>query len=200
LSFIDDSLLKAGSNIQNHGEDVQTDEQLTPTLENMIILTWLRLINTELPALIKQPYGTELRSKPWPASNPRFPRLLTPFLRKSTLQMKQRFFALPFNALPNNVPTPNQPTTRTQLKAAHCASKQNDHSSSITKASAHSCLMRIANICLGHDTLLVSRSTPLTTLTLTLNRTKITHSPITTEQIHRPQSTHQAVPTPESSL
>jgi hypothetical protein len=31
----------ADSNIQHHGEDVQIDEELTPTLENMIVLTRL---------------------------------------------------------------------------------------------------------------------------------------------------------------
>jgi hypothetical protein len=82
LSFIDDSLLKAGSNIQNHGEDVQTDEELTPTLENMIILTWLRLINTELPALIKQRYGKELRSKTLASLKPEISQALDSLLEE----------------------------------------------------------------------------------------------------------------------
>ena len=43
--------------------DVTTvDEEVSPSLENMIVLTWLRLINTALPKLVKQRYGTELRT------------------------------------------------------------------------------------------------------------------------------------------
>ena len=38
LSLIDDSLLKANDNIQHHGENGYADEELTPTLENMIVL------------------------------------------------------------------------------------------------------------------------------------------------------------------
>ncbi|CAB4041809.1 Retrovirus-related Pol poly from transposon opus, partial [Paramuricea clavata] len=36
LSFIDDNLLTANGNIRHHGEDVSTDEELTPSLENII--------------------------------------------------------------------------------------------------------------------------------------------------------------------
>ena len=63
LSFIDDNLLTASGNIRHHSEDVTTDEELTPSLENVIVLTWLRLIHADLPALVKQRYGTELRSQ-----------------------------------------------------------------------------------------------------------------------------------------
>ena len=47
----------------HHGEQVPEDEELTPTLENVIVLTWLRLIHPSLPRLVKQRYGTELRSR-----------------------------------------------------------------------------------------------------------------------------------------
>ena len=63
VSFIDDNLLKANGNIPHYGENVTTDEEVTPSLDNMIVLTWLRLIHTDLPALVKQRYGTELRSQ-----------------------------------------------------------------------------------------------------------------------------------------
>jgi len=41
---------------------VTEDEELTPTLENMVILTWLRLIHPSLPKLVKQRHRTELKS------------------------------------------------------------------------------------------------------------------------------------------
>lgn len=62
MSFIDDSLLQTGSNIRHHGETVHSDEEATPTLENLVVLTWLRLIHPDLPSLVKQRYGTQLRS------------------------------------------------------------------------------------------------------------------------------------------
>ena len=67
LSFIDDSLLKANENIQHHGENVSADEELSPTLENMIVLNWLRLIHTDLPALVKQRMAQNCVQKPLPA-------------------------------------------------------------------------------------------------------------------------------------
>ena len=63
VGFIDDNLLKANSNIQHYGENVTTDQEVTTSIDNMIVLTWLRLIHTDLPALVKQRYGTELRSQ-----------------------------------------------------------------------------------------------------------------------------------------
>ena len=36
---------------------------MTPSLENFVVLTWLRLIHSDLPNLVKQRYGTDLRSQ-----------------------------------------------------------------------------------------------------------------------------------------
>ena len=63
MSFVEDNLLAANGTITHHGEALTRDEEMTPSLENMIVLTWLRLIHPDLPALIKQRYGTELRSR-----------------------------------------------------------------------------------------------------------------------------------------
>ena len=62
-SFIDDSLMRTDSGITHHGEKIANDEELSPTLENLIVLTWLRLIHPDLPRLVKQRYGTELRAR-----------------------------------------------------------------------------------------------------------------------------------------
>ena len=61
-AFVEDSLLRANG-LTHHGEQVSEDEELSPTLENFIVLTWLRLIHSSLPRLVKQRYGTELRSR-----------------------------------------------------------------------------------------------------------------------------------------
>jgi hypothetical protein len=62
-AFMEDNLLRQGGGISHHGEAVPDDEEMSPTLENMMVLTWLRLIHKDLPRLIKQRYGTELRSR-----------------------------------------------------------------------------------------------------------------------------------------
>ena len=60
MSFTEDNLLVANGPVTHHGAHVTSDEELTPTLENMVVLTWLKLLQSDLPALVKQRYGTEL--------------------------------------------------------------------------------------------------------------------------------------------
>ena len=43
-SFFDDNLLTKDCSITNHGEEISEDEEISPTVENMIVLIWLRLI------------------------------------------------------------------------------------------------------------------------------------------------------------
>jgi hypothetical protein len=62
-SLIEDNLLRANGNIQQHGEAPEVEEELSPPLKYMLVLTWLRFIHRELPNLVKQRYGTELRSQ-----------------------------------------------------------------------------------------------------------------------------------------
>ena len=52
MGFVEDSLLHADS-LTHYGEHVTEDEELTPTLENFVVLTWLRLIHPSLPCLVK---------------------------------------------------------------------------------------------------------------------------------------------------
>ena len=54
-AFVEDCLLKSEGNLTHHNEGIDEDEELSPTLENIIVLTWLRLINPALPKLVKQP-------------------------------------------------------------------------------------------------------------------------------------------------
>ena len=42
-------------------EQLNEDEDLSATIEDVIVLTWLRLLEPELPRLVKQRHGTELR-------------------------------------------------------------------------------------------------------------------------------------------
>ena len=63
MSFVEDNLLEANSVLSHHGDKIDEDEELTPTLENLIVLIWLKLIHKDLPRLVKQKFGTELRSR-----------------------------------------------------------------------------------------------------------------------------------------
>ena len=69
--------------LTHHGELVSEDEELTPTLENFVVLTWLRLIDhPSLPRLVKQRYGTELRSRTLASIKPEISQALTSLLEE----------------------------------------------------------------------------------------------------------------------
>ena len=63
LAFMDDNLMKADGDITHQEEEIAEDEELTPSLENYFVVTWLKLLHKDLPKLVKQRYGTELRSR-----------------------------------------------------------------------------------------------------------------------------------------
>ena len=63
MAFIEDNLFTTSSGITHHGEAPVADEELTPSLENIVVLTWLHLLHPNLPRLVKQRYGTELRCR-----------------------------------------------------------------------------------------------------------------------------------------
>jgi len=81
MAFVEDTLLRANG-LSHHGEVATEDEELTPTLENFIVLTWLRLIHPDLPRLVKQRYGTELRSRTLASIKPEISQALTSLLEE----------------------------------------------------------------------------------------------------------------------
>ena len=58
----EDNLLLVNSTITHHSETPEMDEEKSLTPENLVVLTWLRLIHNDLPSLVK-PYGSEFRSR-----------------------------------------------------------------------------------------------------------------------------------------
>ncbi|CAH1266400.1 B4GALNT2 [Branchiostoma lanceolatum] len=60
---VDDNLLTTAGGITHHGELVTSDEEVSPSLENMVVLLWLQMLHPGLPAKVKQRYGAELRNK-----------------------------------------------------------------------------------------------------------------------------------------
>ena len=79
MAFTEDNILQSNS-IQHHGALLTEDEELTPTLENFIVLTWLRLVHPDLPKLVKQRYGTELRSRTLASIKPEISQALQSLL------------------------------------------------------------------------------------------------------------------------
>ena len=63
MAFVEDNLLKKDGNITHHRETLDDDEELTPSLENLISLRWLTTLHCGLPKLVKQRYDTELSSQ-----------------------------------------------------------------------------------------------------------------------------------------
>ena len=63
MAFLEDKLLTANGNLTTHGKSVDTDEDLSPTLENTIVVLWLKTIHPGLPQLVKQRYGPVLCNK-----------------------------------------------------------------------------------------------------------------------------------------
>ena len=82
MAFVEDNLLRRDSGITHHGQVVSEDEELSPSLENFVVLTWLRLIHSGLPRLVKQRYGTELRSRSLASIKPEISQALDSLLEE----------------------------------------------------------------------------------------------------------------------
>ena len=80
MAFVEDSLLSSSGNITHHNEQITEYEELSPTLEIFVVLTRLRLINPAFPNLIKQRYGTELRSRTLASINPEISQAISSLL------------------------------------------------------------------------------------------------------------------------
>ena len=62
-AFAMDNLLQPADGLQHLGEDVTESEEMSATLSNTLVTLWLHSIHKSLPALVKQRYSAELRSK-----------------------------------------------------------------------------------------------------------------------------------------
>eukprot|EP00794_Sanderia_malayensis_P001245 gene1245-1377_t len=62
-SLFEDNLLATTGGLRHHGLPPLEDEDVTPSLENVNGFLWLQLTHKDLPRLVKQRDGTELRSQ-----------------------------------------------------------------------------------------------------------------------------------------
>lgn len=104
-SFIEDNLLKTDSGLTHHGETIIDDEDLSPSLENIIILIWLKTIHSELPKLVKQRYGTELRSRTLASIKPEISQALDSLLEElQSIETAKVFRSANFNNRRSSLP------------------------------------------------------------------------------------------------
>ena len=71
MSFIEDNLLTKASGITHHGAIPEADEELSPSL-----------LHPSLPRLVKQRYGTELRSRTLASVKPEISQALDSLLNE----------------------------------------------------------------------------------------------------------------------
>ena len=79
-AFFEDNLITKECGLTHHGEKLDDDEETSPSLENTTVLLWLQLIHKDLPKLIKQRYGTELRSRTLASIKPEISQALDSLL------------------------------------------------------------------------------------------------------------------------
>ena len=60
----------------------EADEELSPSLENFIVVTWLQLLHPDLPRLVKQRYGTEPRCRTLVSIKPEISQALDSLLQE----------------------------------------------------------------------------------------------------------------------
>ena len=82
VSFVDDNLLTTDGSLTHHSVAVTTDEEISPSLENVVVLIWLERLHVGLPALVKQRYGSELRNKTLASIKPEISQALTSLLEE----------------------------------------------------------------------------------------------------------------------
>lgn len=82
ISFVEESLLTKEGNITHHDEVITQDEEMSPTVENMIVVRWLQLLHSNLPKLVKQRYGTELRTRTLASIKPEISQALPSLLQE----------------------------------------------------------------------------------------------------------------------
>ena len=80
VSFFTDNLFTRASNLTHKGNAAVVDEKLSVSLQNTIIVLWLERLHSGLPGLIKQRYGTELRSRTLASIKPEISQALSSLL------------------------------------------------------------------------------------------------------------------------
>ena len=107
---------------------------MPPSLENLFVLTWLRLVHSDLPALVKQFYSTKLYSRSLASVKPENSQALDSHLEevRSTAAVKILLATVPKLRPPSaraHYNTSQQPVTKSQVKFCSLCNQAgpNDH-------------------------------------------------------------------------
>lgn len=81
-SFMQENLVKADSSVLFKGKAPDKNETLSPTLEKLIVIKWLRCIDPALPKLVKEKFGSELKMKSIVDLQPNISRMIPSLLEQ----------------------------------------------------------------------------------------------------------------------
>ena len=114
--------LLSANGLYHHGEQFEEDEEILPTVENLIVLTWLRLNNTELLKLVKQIYGTELRSRTLASTKPEISQALTSLLEEIRAAADAKIMRMVFSNYrkPDNTRSSFRPSPKVDWSVKCC--------------------------------------------------------------------------------
>lgn len=125
VAFFTDNLLEANGDITHHSEALEADEEVTPSLENTIVVLWLQQIHPGLPQLIKQRYGTELRNKSLASIKPEISQALDSLVEELRSMEESKIFraAVPFHQ------NTSKPKSRSARSCPLCKAAGRPHTS-----------------------------------------------------------------------
>ena len=126
VSFIDDNLLTKDCTLTHHAAAITNDEEVSPSLENVVVLLWLERLHVGLPALIKQRYGAELRNKTLASIKPEISQALSSLLEELSVGEDSRI-------------------SRTQSYQQQQPNNRNSSSRNNQRGGKYCCLCRTAN-------------------------------------------------------
>ena len=118
--------MKQSGGISHHGEKADTDEEVSPTVENMIVLMWLQAIHPNLPKLVKQRYGTELRCRTLASVKPEISLAMDSLLEELQCSEDMKIMrAVPhtYNRMQSNPPPKRIPPQELLARHAHSVEK-----------------------------------------------------------------------------
>ena len=115
MAFFEDNLMTTDCGVTHHGVAIDTDEDLTPTIENTIVVMWLKLIHPGLPRLVKQKYGSDLRNRSIASIKPEISQALPSLLDE--LHAIEDTRALRTSLAPNRQSRTRRPNTAIRKKS-----------------------------------------------------------------------------------
>ena len=119
----------------------------------MIVLNWLRLIHTDLPALVKQRYSTELRSKTHASLKPEISQALDSLLEEIESTNEAKILRTAFQRPSQRDTTKVARHKGMQKSCPLCKQAKRPHSQHYLSIRVHFYPLKIASTYLEHDKL-----------------------------------------------